>query len=68
MHFNKSSTSYYDSILMYEVVTGTRAYKDILIAKNFAEYIFKQKVINGLRAEIKPNSTKKDIQTIIEKC
>lgn len=52
---------------MYEVVTGTRAYKDILTAKNLAKYIFKQKVI-GLRAEIKPNSMKKDIQTIIEKC
>ena len=66
--FSTKSDVYAFGILMYEVVTGKRAYKNELYHKNINKYNFEEKVIGGYRPEIKGKMIKKGFQIMIEKC
>lgn len=67
--FNTKADVYSFGILMYEILTGQRAYQKLLHGKKkLSTFQFKQKICEGLRPEISPGMMKKSHQKMIEKC
>lgn len=68
-HFNTKADVFAFGILMYEVITGKRAYQDLLKGKNkLNDFQLKVKVTQGLRPEIEEKTMKKHLKKLIEKC
>lgn len=64
--FNSKVDVFAFGILMYEVLTGKRAYSEYKDKGN--SFQFMKKVSEGLRPTIKPGMMKKSHQIMIEKC
>ena len=67
--YNTKADVYSFGILMYEILSGKRAYQNLLTGKKkISIFIFKQKILEGLRPEIEKGSMKKSHKIMIEKC
>ena len=66
-NFNSKSNVYSFGILMYEILTGTRAYSDIFQSKTFSIFSFQKKVIEGLKPKFDV-PVKKCLKKLIKKC
>lgn len=68
-HFNTKADVFAFGILMYEVITGKRAYSELFKGKKKLNiFQLKQKVLSGFRPEIKEGMMKKGLKIMIEKC
>ena len=66
-NFNTKADVYSFGILMYEVITGTRAYDDIIQAKKLTPFSLTSKIAQGLRPKFKC-PIKKGLKSMIERC
>lgn len=66
-HYNSKADVYAFGILMYELISGSRAYKDIFRKKNFNAFTFADKIKKGLRPEFN-FPIKKGLKKMIEMC
>ena len=68
-HFNTKADVFAFGILMYEVITGKRAYIDLRKGKNkLNDFQLKCKVTEGLRPKIDEKTMNKNLRKMIEKC
>ena len=67
--YNTKVDVYAFGILMYEVISGKRAYNNILHGQNKLNmFQFQSKIVEGLRPKIEEGLMKKSFQNLIEKC
>lgn len=66
-HYNSKADVYAFGILMFEVLTSSTAYATIMKKKNFNQYVFGQKIVDGLRPEFKV-PVSKAYKKLIERC
>lgn len=67
--FNTKADVYAFGILMFEVITGQRAYKALLYGKNkINDFQFKKKIISGYRPPFDEFKVKRSFQRMIESC
>lgn len=69
-HFNTKADVFAFGILMYEVVTGKRAYSDLINSKKIInDFQLKMKVTSGLRPEFEDDdSINQNLRILIQKC
>lgn len=68
-HFNTKADVFAFGILMYEVLSGKRAYYDLLHGKNkINAFELKTRVKNGLRPNIDEEPIKESLKMMIKKC
>lgn len=68
-YYNNKIDVYAFGVLMYEVVTGKKAYKELLEADDFNAFFFAQKIMNGLRPTFDPSdSINPNFKEMIESC
>lgn len=66
-HFSPKSDVYSFGVLMHEIITGNRAYNDIIRKNKLNGNDLALKIKEGLRLDLK-QPIKKGLKTIIEKC
>ena len=67
--FNTKADVYSFGIIMYEILSGKRAYEELFQGKNkITIFTLKKKVSEGYRPVIEEGSIKKSLQLLIEKC